>query len=401
MLLGKKESTNNANTCRQYILVYLLFGVAALMIASSLHIMYEAPVIPVNAVYGQEDLSTEENASSTSTGSSDVMSSVAFKSNLEQIAGHLNAAMLNKESGNSTLALAHAFHPVAEVYTLIEPAIANANTRLNETLSAELINITDIVRFVSAEEFSDAVQNAKQLLNASSDAVIPSQLNDNATFNVMVIIDLLNTAEAEYGEAVLNDTIAEMVEYQDAQAFISRGIDRAQSLFEQESSEIPQNMSESVQEEVKSMFTDLNNKILSISSPESVGSTIQGIVHELSEIAGIEDTSVASEGPQELISNIRELLDQVVTEYGNQNYNQAEALATEAYLENYEYIEAPLAESDETLMENIEVMLREELRQLIQDRSPLEEIQQQVDMINNNLDDANTLLMEEVASGDD
>lgn len=400
MLLGKKESTNNANTCRQHILVYLLFGVAALMIASSLHIMYETPVTPVNAVYGQEDLSTEENASSTSTGSSDVMSSVAFKSNLEQIAGHLNAAMLNKESGNNTLALAHAFHPVAEVYTLIEPTIANANTRLNETLSAELINITDIVRFISAEEFSDAVQNAKQLLNASSDAVIPSQLNDNATFNVMVIIDLLNTAEAEYGEAVLNDTIAEIVEYQDAQAFISRGIDRAQSLFEQESSEIPQNMSESVQE-VKSMFTDLNNKILSISSPESVGSTIQGIVHELSEIAGIEDTSVASEGPQELISNIRELLDQVVTEYGNQNYNQAEALATEAYLENYEYIEAPLAESDETLMENIEVMLREELRQLIQDRAPLEEIQQQVDMINNNLDDANTLLMEEVAGEDD
>lgn len=81
----------------------------------------------------------------------------------------------------------------------------------------------------------------------------------------MVINDLLNTAEAEYGEAVLNNTIAEIVEYQDAQAFISHGIDRAQSLFEQESSQIPQNMSESVQG-VKTMFTDLNNKVLSIAS---------------------------------------------------------------------------------------------------------------------------------------
>jgi hypothetical protein len=386
MLLGNKD---NAKTCRQHNLVYLLLGVAVLMIASSL----------INAVYGQEDLSTEGNASSTSTESSNAMSSVAFKSNLEQITGHLNAAMLNKESGNNTLALAHAFHPIAEVYTLIEPTIANANTTLNETLSAELTNITDIVRLVSAEEFSDAVQNVKQLLNTTSIAVIPSQLNDNVTFNIMVIIDLLNTAETEYGEAVLNNTIAEIVEYQDAQAFISRGIDRAQSLFEQESSEILQNMSESVQE-VSSMFTDLNNEVLSISSLESVGSTIQGIVHELSEIAGIEDTSIASEDPEELISNIREVLDQVVTEYSNQNFNQAESLATEAYLENYEYIEAPLAELDETLMENTEVMLREELRQLIQDRAPLEEIQQQVDMINNNLDDANTLVME-VASGDD
>jgi hypothetical protein len=40
-------------------------------------------------------------------------------------------------------------------------------------------------------------------------------------------------------------------------------------------------MSEMVQE-VQTMFTDLDNKILSISSPESVGITIQGIVGELS-----------------------------------------------------------------------------------------------------------------------
>jgi hypothetical protein len=64
----------------------------------------------------------------------------------------------------------------------------------------------------------------------------------------------------------------------------------------------------------------------------------------------------------------------VVTEYGNQNYSQAESLAAEAYLENFEYIEAPLAELDESMMQTTEVMIREELRQLIQDRAPLEEI---------------------------
>jgi small-conductance mechanosensitive channel len=93
-----------------------------------------------------------------------------------------------------------------------------------------------------------------------------------------------------------------------------------------------------------------------------------------------------------LISNIRDLLDQVVTAYSSQNYSQAESLATEAYLENYEYIEAPLSDLDNSLTENTELMLREELRQQIQDKVPLQEIQQQIDSINNNLNAAENLL---------
>ena len=364
-----------------------VFTIAGLIIVS---ISLMSTFSSTELTYGQEELSTEEIVNMSNVTSDD--STVVFKSNLEQIAGHLNAALLNKEEGNDTLALAHAFHPIAEIFTLIEPTIANTNSTLNNTLAADLTNITDMVRFVSAAEFSNAVQKAKELLNETSDAVIPSRLNDNLTFNAEVIIDLLNTAEAEYGEAASNNTIAEIVEYQDAQAFISRGIDRAESIFQQELSNITQNMSESVQE-MQTMFTDLDNKILSISSPESVGSTIQGIVGELSGIAGISETTAESDSPEQLISNIRDLLNQVVTEYGNQNYSQAESLATEAYLENYEYIEAPLAEIDESLMLTTEVMLREELRQLIQDRVPLEQLQQHIDMINNNLDEAERLLV--------
>jgi uncharacterized protein (UPF0335 family) len=44
------------------------------------------------------------------------------------------------------------------------------------------------------------------------------------------------------------------------------------------------------------------------------------------------------------------------------------------------------------LMENTEVMLREQLRQFIQNRVPVEEIQQHIDKINSNLDKAEELL---------
>ncbi len=97
--------------------------------------------------------------------------------------------------------------------------------------------------------------------------------------------------------------------------------------------------------------------------------------------------------PTQIISNIRNLLNQTLQEYENQNYSEAEATATEAYLDNYEYVEAPIAEKNQTLMETTEVMMREDLRQLITEKAPTEEVKGHIDNINNNLDRAKELLV--------
>lgn len=98
------------------------------------------------------------------------------------------------------------------------------------------------------------------------------------------------------------------------------------------------------------------------------------------------------ETPLEFISVIRGLLNQTIIEYTNQNYTGAEELATAAYLDNYEYVEGPLAEIDEPLMLTTEVQMREELRKMIQDRVPVEELQAHIDVINDNLDKSVELL---------
>lgn len=64
----------------------------------------------------------------------------------------------------------------------------------------------------------------------------------------------------------------------------------------------------------------------------------------------------------------------------------------EAYLENYEFIEAPLAEQNETLMEETEVMLREQLRDLVKDDNTETDVQMLVEKINSNLYQADILL---------
>lgn len=97
-------------------------------------------------------------------------------------------------------------------------------------------------------------------------------------------------------------------------------------------------------------------------------------------------TSDQPQTPLEFIDVIRGLLTQTITEYTNGNYTGAEELATTAYLDNYEYVEAPLAEKDKPLMETTEIMMREELRKMIVDQVPLEELQEHIDKINENLD---------------
>jgi hypothetical protein len=316
---------------------------------------------------------------------------VDFVSNMEQIRGHLNAAVMNKEAGNNTLAKAHTLHPIAEIYSSIEPQISNTNATLNETLATNLNQFSKMVNTSSVDEFDTQSQKINGLLNQTVQQVIPNEIANNNTFKLGVVSDLLSIAGVEYGEAVENGTITEIVEYQDGQAFVSR----AQDVFGQASPLVPQEMNNEVQE-TNQFFSSLNNAIQNKSNPEVADRSIGAIIHELSEITGISEAGLGGQGANtesgEIISKIRSLLNQTVEVYNQQNYAEAEALATTAYLDNFEFIEAPLAEKDPELMGNTEVMLREQLRQFIQNRVSVEEIQQHIDKINSNLDKAEGLL---------
>ena len=105
-----------------------------------------------------------------------------------------------------------------------------------------------------------------------------------------------------------------------------------------------------------------------------------------------QESDAEERNPGEIISEIRSLLNQTIIEYQNKNSSGASALVEEAYLENYEFIEAPLAEHNETLMEETEVMLREQLRDLVKSDSVEADIQALLQKINSNLDQADQLL---------
>jgi hypothetical protein len=339
---------------------------------------------------------TTTGANETTTASVPNATLVEFVSNIEQIRGHLDQALINKESGNNTLAQAHTLHPIEEVYSSIEDQLANQNSTLNQTLSVALQNLSSSVTNATLEEFESQIDHANMLLNNSVQALVPSsELDNNSAFNASVVARLLHVAGHEYEEAVANGTVKAVVEYQDAQAFIYR----AGSVFNSSASRINQSMAPEV-EEVNEFFSILNGAVMNKEDPATVQTTINGIIHELAEITGLSETQLvgeesgaAEQDPIAIINNIKSLLNQqLLSAYRSQDYSGAESIAIEAYLENYEHIEAAIAEHDQQLMEQTEVMLREELRQMITDRVPIEQIEQHVTMINANLDRAAELL---------
>ena len=382
---GKIE--NNSRDPRKLVLRFGFIIAAAIL--SVLLPVLEPHSGSTKTVFAQE----QNNNTATLTPITDQglnSTQVDFASNIEQIRGHLNAAVMNKEAGNNTLAQAHTLHPIAEIYSSIEPQISNANSTLNETLATNLNQFSQIVN-TSTDEFDSQSQRINGILNQTLQQVIPIETANNSTFRLGILSDLLSIAGEEYGEAVENGSIKEIVEYQDGQAFISR----AQDVFSQTSPTLPSELDTEVRE-TNGFFSDLNSAIQNKSSPEVVNRSIGAIIHEVSEITGISEESLGGQGTStesgEIISEIRSLLNQTVDAYKQQNYAEAEALATTAYLDNFEFIEAPLAEKDEVLMENTEAMLREQLRQLIQNQVPAEQLQQHVDKINSNLDKAEQLL---------
>lgn len=314
---------------------------------------------------------------------------VDFDSNIEQIRGHLEQAIANKEIGNTTLAKAHTLHPIEEIYSSIAVQIDAADPGLNQSLSSSLGQLSNMVDNSTVEEFKSKASDINGLLNDTVGKVISVQEINDSGFNLMVVGNLLSVANNEYKEAIENGQLKEIVEYQDGQAFISR----ANSIFNETSPLIPQEMTADVPV-ISGFFADLRNEVQEKSNPEVVSSAIGSITHEIAEVTGISEENISgtASDTSAYILEIRNLLNQTLDAYRNQNYDQADALAIQAYLDNYEFVEAPLAEQNRTLMETTELMLREDLRQLIQTQVPIEQIQEQIDKINSNLDQAEELL---------
>lgn len=101
---------------------------------------------------------------------------------------------------------------------------------------------------------------------------------------------------------------------------------------------------------------------------------------------GMMGTSITKQSDViDTINNIENILNQVSSNYKNGDKDTAFSLATNAYLENYEYIEGAIAQKDRPLMEKIEVMMRVDLRSMINNGDTVDNVDAKINSIKSEL----------------
>lgn len=296
---------------------------------------------------------------------------LSFAGSLEETLGHFWAIEQNLDDNNAELALVHATHPISELYTSMKPELKEANPEFDAKIQKTLMDLgkktgSDVTR----EDAQTAIDDAKEIIQEARILIVGQELSQDTTFKAKLIQGLLKTSIGEYEEGVKNGQIEMMAEFQDGSAFVWR----SQQIFD----EIKSNLPEHEVEEINEFYSDLWNAYDKRTDSEHVATFANGIINEIGEAIGegTEETDLMT-----YVENIRNLLNQVKVKYAEGDKDTAQSLATKAYLDNFEFLEGPLEESNPELVEELEEMMREELRDMISNDASVSEVDQQVDDI--------------------
>ena len=297
---------------------------------------------------------------------------LSFASSLEETLGHFWAIEKNLDENNAKLALVHASHPIAELYGSMKPELKQANPDFDVKVQNALMDLgkktgSDVTR----QDAQKAIDQAKEIIQEARILVVGEKLSDDKAFKAKLIQDLLKTSIGEYEEGVQNGQIEMMAEFQDGSAFVWR----SQQIFDEIKYELPEHEVEVAEE----FYSDLWNAYDKKSDPEQIATFANGVIAEVSEAVGEEHEEVDS---MVYVENIRDLLNQVKVKYAEGDKDTATSLATKAYLDNFEYLESPLKESGQKdLVNEMETMMRIELRDMIKNNAPISQVDQKVDDI--------------------
>lgn len=122
------------------------------------------------------------------------------------------------------------------------------------------------------------------------------------------------------------------------------------------------NYDERLSLEIDSFLNELKTQIENKEDFHSVGTLISAINRDFV------GTQTIVYDKQQLYDNIRALYVELFKSLDEGDYQKAEELGIEAYLENFEYLEADIEKVDPDLLYELELDMREELREMIQNK---------------------------------
>ncbi|MFZ0568567.1 MAG: FTR1 family protein [Nitrososphaeraceae archaeon] len=337
----------------------------------------------------------QSNATSTSLYDEN---SLIILVNLERIRTQILLANQSLISGNEDMAFAHSYIPHSVIFPSIKSQLSAISSQSVSQLESLL---TDLPISIKAE--GDAGPQGKsqtdikaiiQLLDNILDQSIGQQFISNQTSIANTVVFLLRDAEQSYelSNAAASSQQFSKVDYENAQGLVNVSKSNYENLAS--------SLDERRRQEVYSFFSQLEDSIVQRANMEPISQVVAAIERDLAEFLSINsgsegDTPTTSKYSQ-YFTTIIDLLSEVNNEVKeNEDYRAADKAAITAYLDNYEYLEAPIEKLNSTLMVDIEIDMREELRDMLKKEQAPTEIENFVNGILVKLTTAEQLLENE------
>ena len=347
---------------------------------------------------------------STSSTSLSDENSLIIMVNLERIRNQILLAEKSLASGDKDMTFAHSYIPHSVIYPSIKDQINTINSQSASQLEALLTDIPISIRSEENVQLQDKLQRdltaIMQLLDNISKQGLGQQFISNQTFIANTVVFLLRDLEQSY--RLSNAAIATNQQQQQQQQnnsnnnqqFSKVDYENALGLVNISKSnyeKLTSSLDERRRQEINSFFNQLEHSIIERTNIEPISQLVAAIERDLAEYlsisSGNEGTTPTTSEHSHYFATIRNLMSDVVTEIKqNGDYRNADKAATTAYLDNYEYLEAPIENLNATLMLDIEVDMREELRDRLKEKQSPAEIESFVDGILVKLSTAEQLL---------
>jgi len=229
--------------------------------------------------------------------------------------------------------------------------LRQSDPNLTDEIHISLIDLqTKQINSDNRSEISSQIKKINDLL---------STIPEDTEYNPNVIVALLIIADQQYENFESND---DEFSYQVSLGFI----ERANQIFYAGT-----DYDERQKIELESFFNDLFEQVKNKDSFSSVGTLISFIQRDL---LGTDVLTTAGIDNSSLYNIIRELYGELLIELDNGNYDKAEEIGIEAYLENFEYLEPEIEIADAELLYQLEWDMREELRAMIKNKESPETI---------------------------
>ena len=318
-------------------------------------IFYLVPSLYSSSVYGAQNIGLS---------SSDL---VLVTVNLQRILEQMNLVQTSLTNEDNTRAFEHAYISHSIIFPSIKDKLKEIDQNSTDRLESLLIDLPIMVRSSSQmSEIGTNIIQIKDILNGINSAILnPNSSGYNSTISSTIIVLLNDTSKfyqlSDFGNS---KNPSSLVDYENAIGTA----DISHMLYKN----ISKVFDDSKQKELESFFDDLKNSLLSKSDIQSITVLIKALQTNLAEN---ESDTQSNDSLRPYFANIKNLLSDIdVAIRNDSDYSSAEKYATTAYLDNFEYLEAPLEKVDPILMKNLELMMREQLRELLKNSQQSEAI---------------------------